>query len=668
MKTLWIDVLSFGSASKVITGISTDVDKIYYLNINKLFKPFVNFMSKVLNRPVIQLSNFSESDCKIDGVSIIQIIQDNISKSLDMLIDDEVPENRIKLFINRTGFSITKYREHIKESAYYLLYRSVEMKVISKKIGSEDDEFMVMSSPLKNTIKNILGSKNVNFYSFFTPSFFLVDRRKSYFYDNKIHSNHGSRFFISFKIIVKWLFSYLSVIAFSFRVAKGDSGNSNTGNSNIGVELIQSRVKLKDVNDIYWLKESNIDHRKIRAISFEDYDEKSLTTLGKINIKPIKIVNNPYDLFKYNNKAYDLVLTDKKYFLETWVEVLKLFPCVFSNNLDSWLKLQSIVYYLRSKFWLSIYQKLGIKMLWSMYDVDPEKMVKAQALELIEGLYLGSHWSNYPSYNAAIAHKRYDVLFAWGGHFITNNFYKYPYMAIYKVGYPSDHYFVDYKESAADLRNNFADKFVISLHDNIYANDISYSIDMLISIYNMLIDILKNYDNVVLLLKPKRRHYFDNILIKLPTLQEYILSNRVEVFCGETARTKAVPAEIGMASDLVVGLGISTTSAECCFAGTVSFHADLTGYVNNNFSNNTLGKVVFRDVADLELAIENQILGKGITIEECRELHKCLDPYQDGKAYLRVGSVLKQLQQNFELGMGRKKAIEKVELNLYDGY
>ena len=241
-------------------------------------------------------------------------------------------------------------------------------------------------------------------------------------------------------------------------------------------------------------------------------------------------------------------------------------------------------------------------------------------------------------------------------------------MAIYKVGYPSDHYFVDYKESAADLRNNFADKFVISLHDNIYANDISYSIDMLISIYNMLIDILKNYDNVVLLLKPKRRHYFDNILIKLPTLQEYILSNRVEVFCGETARTKAVPAEIGMASDLVVGLGISTTSAECCFAGTVSFHADLTGYVNNNFSNNTLGKVVFRDVADLELAIENQILGKGITIEECRELHKCLDPYQDGKAYLRVGGVLKQLQQNFELGMGRKKAIEKVELNLYDGY
>jgi len=661
MKILWVDVLSFGSASKVITGISKDVDKIYYLNINKLFKPFVNFMSKVLNRPVIQFSNFSEADCKIDGVSIIQIIQDNISKSLDMLFDDEVSENRIKLFINRTGFSITKYREYINESSYYLLYRSVQMKVISKKIGSEEDEFIVMSSPLKNTIKNILGSNNVTFYSFFTTSPFIVDRRKGYHYDDRILSHHGSRFLISFKIIVKWLFSCLSLIAFSFRVAKGDSGNSNKGNSNIGVELIQSRVKLKEVNDIYWLKGSNIDYRKIRAISFEDYDEKSLATLRKINIRPIKIVKSPYDLFKYNNKGYDFVLADKKYFLETWVEVLRLFTCVFSNNLDSWLKMQSIVYYLRTKFWLSIYQKLGVKMLWSMYDNDFEKSVKAQAIELIEGLYLGSHWSNFAIYNAS-KNKCYDVLFTWGEHFVTNNFSKYPYMAVFKVGYPSDHYFLDYKESAAELRNSFADKFVISFHDNIYGNDIAYSIGMLVSIHNMLINILKNYDNVVLLLKPKRKYSFDKILIKLPILQEFILSNRVKVFYGETARSKAVPAEIGMASDLVIGLGISTPAAECCFAGTVSFHADLTGIVNNDFSNNALGKVVFRDVADLELAIANQISGKGITIEECRELHRCLDPFQDGQAYFRVGSVLKQMQQNLRLGMSRKDAIEKVEL------
>ena len=98
------------------------------------------------------------------------------------------------------------------------------------------------------------------------------------------------------------------------------------------------------------------------------------------------------------------------------------------------------------------------------------------------------------------------------------------------------------------------------------------------------------------------------------------------------------------------------------FSGTVGFHADLTGFVNDDFANNALGEAVFRDVFDLELAIERQISGKGISIEECRELHKSLDPFQDGKAYLRVGGVLNKVQQNLELGMDRKDAIEKVEL------
>ena len=57
----------------------------------------------------------------------------------------------------------------------------------------------------------------------------------------------------------------------------------------------------------------------------------------------------------------------------------------------------------------------------------------------------------------------------------------------------------------------------------------------------------------------------------------------------------------------------------------VSFHIDLTKFVNNDFANKTLGKVVFRDLSSLKLAIERQITGTGISINECKKLHKFLE-------------------------------------------
>ena len=104
-----------------------------------------------------------------------------------------------------------------------------------------------------------------------------------------------------------------------------------------------------------------------------------------------------------------------------------------------------------------------------------------------------------------------------------------------------------------------------------------------------------------------------------------------------------------MASDLVIGLGISSAAAEGCFAGSVSFHANLSK-INNDFDKNGLNKVVFRDLNSLKKAIINQINGKGISVEECQDYHKLLDPFQDGLAYIRTGSILSQFQTELNKG------------------
>jgi hypothetical protein len=234
-------------------------------------------------------------------------------------------------------------------------------------------------------------------------------------------------------------------------------------------------------------------------------------------------------------------------------------------------------------------------------------------------------------------------------------------MKIFQTGYPSDHYFEKRRSKAVRLRNRYAEKFILSYHDNKTSNDLYCSKNMQIQMHKMLLSILKEYRDVVVFLKPKTRIAFNAIIKELPELQEYIDKGRIVTFFGETHETKAVPAEIGMASDLVVGLGISTAAAECHFAGTLSFHADLTGFTTNEFGNSGLGRVVFRDIPSLHKAILEQIHNSPArACSDHKALYRTLDPFQDGQAYKRIGFVLKNLQELLGQCLSREEAVKEV--------
>jgi len=302
-----------------------------------------------------------------------------------------------------------------------------------------------------------------------------------------------------------------------------------------------------------------------------------------------------------------------------------------------------------------------------MSDIDPEKLCKAQALEKLQGFYVGGHWSNTPMF-VVLSQKCFDVMLTWGEHFITNNYTHYPFLGIFKVGYPSDHYFEKRKPQAIHLRNQYPGKFILSYQDNIMANDIAFSKGMQIQIHNMLISFLKRYEKVVVFLKPKRSCYFEAIVKELPELQKFMDDGRIVVFVGATHRTKAVPAEIGMASDLVIGLGISTPATECFLAGTIAFHADLTGFIHNQFGNDGLETIVFRDMGSLEKAVEGHITGSNrLAHVDYRKYYEALDPFRDGKTYLRVGFIIKKLQEGCRLGLDRSEIIERTKME-YDAY
>lgn len=491
---------------------------------------------------------------------------------------------------------------------------------------------------------------------------FIIKKRKGYHYDLSICKKY---YYDKYDCILHacklWGISLLNNVVYRLFLKRNINLKNVKSISNIGVELIRSRIKLDEINDIYWVINSGINPRTVFGIEFENYDDKSKEVLHKLGIQRIKVISNPLqwikNLMKKDDSSCRYVFIGGVKQKNTFFHLLKLVRKLFRWDESAWLLYQEYIYSYNTEKWKFIYDQVKIRTLWSQYDLDSEKLAKAQALENLDGLFMGSHWSNIPI-DSIETRKHNDVLFTWGEHFIKNYFNKYPHLGIFIVGYPLDYYFKEKKLKATAIRSKYQGKYLLSYHDNVASNDLPNSKKMQLDIYKEIIALLECRDNLVVFLKPKRKHTLDEVLEALPILKQYIINNRIVVFLGDTPRTKAVPAEIGIACDLVVGLGISTAAAECYFAGTVAFHADFTDFNNNEFGNHGLNKIVFRDIENLRNAIQKQINGEGLSHDDCRKYYEMLDPFQDGKANIRAGFVIKKLQEAFQSGLSRGEAVK----------
>ena len=676
MRFVYVDFLCWESLLKLWQILhEKDIDKIYYINISMALRPFMPLLSKIKGKSFDQIDWIVEGEEKIGGISLYEKIQIELNNVIEKWVAQNDIFRMIEEYSKKHGYNSVKIKEYIKTNIYPHLFRPIEIKVISQKMyGGEKCLYLLRETPFSYLLTDVLGKEKTIFYNDFISHRLPIKLRRDYYYDSHFKKEYYfDRFDCIRKNITRYLVLLLNyTINFYLGKMRGSKFRYNHKQINICVETTQKIVRLDSINDIYWFKGSGINPENICLLESVDYDHFSNIVLSSLAIKRFKIFNNPFKLIKQfldisGGKKYLAIpiLPESSYFIKAIKRLLAHFLILFGWTEAAWLCQQMINFAFRTDYWESIYSQIGSRMLWSMFDGDLDKLCKAQALERLNGFYMGSHWSNFPM--CKIDNQQcYDVFFTWGSHFEKNIFNQYPFMKVFQVGYHSDHYFANRKIEALKLRDSYPDKFILSYQDNIMANDIAYSKGMQLAIYSMLNSILKLYDNVVIFLKPKRKLVLNEILRETPQLGKYIDEGRVRIFLGGTSLEKAVPAEVGMASDLVIGLGISTPASECFFAGTLSFHADFTGFLSNDFSNKGLNKVVFRDIDSLQKAIENRITGADkLTYSDYAKYYKTLDPFQDGKAYLRTGFVIKKLQEALLSGMHRDEAV-KYAVKEYD--
>lgn len=601
------------------------------------------------------------SEMRFNGQSLYEFLHNTVKKTLENAVDSWKDSSSFKPFLDQHGYDAGLVCEHLKEAAFLEVYRPVELYCTAC-LDSGPNLFVLRNSPFSKIYKDQFNWDAV-YYPCLLSHWSGIKNRRDYLYDKFVCGPYlaGCRT-KAFGLVARGFFLAVTAVI-NYRRHSLNQKTKAGCESRIGVDFMQRRYRYDEINELFWMAGSQIPARTIYNLERHDFDTESSRALDRLGVNRVRLVTTPWELYR-SRKSGDKE-KDNRLFLAPPVSIIAYLPglaawlirCLVKKLPDFWLCFQLQRFDYQVRYWDGIYRQLNIRLLMSIVDSDPAKLSKAQVMKSRQGVFAGSHWSNFPMilvYNQ----KCYDVLFTWGPHFVQNILNPYPSAWKLSVGYPLDYYFQHHIQSAQQLRERYKNRFVLTYMDNVMAHDLPYSLKMQRDVYQILVGLLGKFRHLVVFVKPKRAHTFGEILEHCPTVLRYVEKGRIVVFSGENSSAKEVPAKIGMASDLVVGLGISSAAAECQFAGTPAFHADLTGFNNNAFGNQGIGRVVFRDTESLRKAIEACILGTCKLGSDAFKAHNVgLDPYQDGMAYCRIGFAMEQLQKELQKNRDRTDAV-----------
>lgn len=664
---VWVDLLCWASLICIFFKVRGSVSHIRYCHSSIFIRPFRSIIAWLCHIELSEISNVVFAEERWKEGSLYEQIHSTIKDVLDTTGNKWMQHPAFKNFVQARNYDGVKVREHLKEAAFLMVYRPVELYLTASLNQGRKNIFVLKKTPFKDIFNRRFEWAAI-YYNAWLPHSAGIRNRRDYLYDQFVRQPYFSgRWTAIFDLMARWLLLSVTILKVHRRYQREALEEIKPG-VNIGIDYMQRRYRSDEINELFWATDSGIRKSTLFNLETRDFDDISCEQLSQTGVKRFRVVLTPWGVRKSQSAKLSSPEGICRYIAPP-IAFIKFFPelffhlvaCCFYPLPEFWLRFQLLRFQYQVLFWGGIYRELNIRLVMSIVDTDPAKLAKSQAIQLQNGLFAGSHWSNFPMIRGD-NQKCCDILFTWGPHFLHNLLNPYPSMWKQCVGYPLDYYFNHHEEAARELRRKYQGKFILSYLDNIMANDLPYSLNMQLDIYLMFSELLEEYPDLVIFLKPKKVHTYEEILCRFSSIEKYVHEGRVVVFLGEEDGIKEVPAKIGMTSDLVVGLGISSAAAECQFAGTPAFHADLTEFRSNGFGNLSLNQVVFRDIEGLKKAIAEIICGKyKLNLEAFRQCHACLDPFQDGQTYKRIGIVMRELQKALNDGKDRDAAVKSVK-------
>ncbi len=286
---------------------------------------------------------------------------------------------------------------------------------------------------------------------------------------------------------------------------------------------------------------------------------------------------------------------------------------------------------------------------------SPDYIGAQMALRDLGGVSVAFQCSNMSSFYAPLLiMPSADLLFSFSHGYRQLWAHLHPPVRQYvSIGYLFDSVFQRSREDALNWRNKFADRvgFVICFFDEnpqernaTNGNNGIVSTEEFVEDYRFLIEKLRTDETLGLLCKPKAPHLLRGRLSNIGALVSEMERKGQLVFAGlDNSISSTLPAQVGVAADVVIGGLIGTTAAlEAHLAGVPAVLIDTLGLHTHPFYCWGRNKVVFVSWENLFGALEifrrdrNALPGFG----DWSAAIDGIDPFRDGEASGRMGDYI----------------------------
>lgn len=421
-------------------------------------------------------------------------------------------------------------------------------------------------------------------------------------------------------------------------------------------------LDLQRRSDLVWFVQSQIDPKRV-LIYFEVLENntgnpilKEVTdSVEKMGMRWVHLRNGIIE--KSGMPAwYPPILSD-----DTFSD-LKFRP---TSSLEKWVGKIGKSLLKDVKYWFAFYKTFNIKVDFIIGEGIPKYIAKSIAIKQHEsekGILVFKHRSEmfWPA-QSLLGHYPADVVFTW-----ATRYRKYYTPNVNRIksavttGYPNDYVFQMKSANANEIRSKLrlsGVSYSVALFDNVCGSIYSISSKLLEKFYLQFLNWILEDPTFGIVIKSKKEHILEELPEVLPVLEKAKATGRCICLGDVNGR---LPVDASLATDMAIGIGISTAVIESAIAGCRGIHCDLSCLNSHEFYKWGNEKIIFNDLDKMVNKLKQFKEDKN----SCSDLgdwspfYDKLDPFRDGRAGERMGQYIKWLLDSFDKNGKSEDAIK----------
>ncbi|NQT30396.1 MAG: hypothetical protein HQ596_07475 [Candidatus Saganbacteria bacterium] len=456
-----------------------------------------------------------------------------------------------------------------------------------------------------------------------------------------------------FRKLGRWLLNLWLKCNFS----KSNFEDIKRGGPYIALQYVEG-VNLDRRADIAWFPKSGIDPKRV-LVYFDHVDYVTGKPLTEDAVKSVEAMGFKWICLKprviaLKNIAVWLPPASHKKLQNS----LKIKP---QTPTDKWIYKQARQLSKEVDYWFAFYNLFNIRLSYLVGESSSQYIAQALALDLMGSLSIGRQRSEFfLSPPSLLGHHIKDILFTWnlrspkyldsGMKALCSNIH---------VGHPNDFLFKDKFKEGQDLKKELnlkGARFIVALFDNVHGPFCHISSGMMERFYLAFLTWLLEDPDIGIIIKSKK----PSVLSNLPRVLS--LLNRAEA-TGRSIRLERYFGRLVMdasaASDMVIGIGISSAVVESVIAGCRGIHCDLTPLRAHEYYQWGYERIIFDNLDRMMGALKKYKEDKisNARLGDWTPFLDELDPFRDGRAGERMGTYMRWLLEGFDAGFPRQSVL-----------